>query len=188
MLTRLQQIKHLYIFNVLDFDNNGYIEKEDFIAVAENLCMVRGEETNTEESRLIMNQCIKLWEGLAYFIDENNDNRCTIQEWIAFIENHLIKAKVEESDLYIQSAVSGIFDLYDVNNDGHISWEEYLDIFLSFRLNASLVARSFKILDTNNDQSLSKTELISAISEFLISNDINLPGNWIFGDLYYQAA
>ena len=53
MLTILQQIKHRYIFNVLDFDNNGYIEKADFIAIAENLCMVRGEETDTEEKRAL---------------------------------------------------------------------------------------------------------------------------------------
>ncbi|XOV91662.1 MAG: EF-hand domain-containing protein [Bacteroidota bacterium] len=188
MLTILQQIKHRYIFNVLDFDGNGYIEKEDFLAIAENLCLVRGEEVDTEDARLVMEQCMKLWEGLAYYIDENNDNQCSLQEWFGFIEEHLINPKNQEAVLFLNSTVSSIFDLYDVNGDGDITWEEYLDIFLSFRLNASLVGKSFRTLDVNNDKSLSKNELINAISDFLISDDINLPGNWIFGNLYDQAA
>lgn len=188
MLTILQQIKHRYIFNVLDFDNNGYIEKDDFVAIAENLCMVRGEEMDTEESKEIMAQCLNLWEGLAFYIDENNDKQCSLKEWFRFIEDRLINSANDEAPLFLNSTVESIFDLYDVDSDGNISWQEYLDIFLSFRLNASLVAKSFKTLDANNDKSLSREELVNAISEFLISDDIHLPGNWIFGNLYEQAA
>ncbi len=188
MLTILQQIKHRYIFNVLDFDNNGYIEQADFIAIAENLCMVRGEEVDTEESNEIIDRCMKLWNGLAYYIDENNDKQCSLKEWFSFIEDRLVNSPNDEAPLFLNKTVESIFDLYDVDSDGIISWQEYLDIFLSFRLNASLVAKSFKTLDANNDQSLSKEELVNAISEFLISDDISLPGNWIFGNLYDQAA
>ncbi len=188
MLTIFQQIKHRYIFDLLDFDNNGYIEEADFQEIAENLCMVRGEEVDTEESREIVQQCMKLWEGLAYYIDANKDNQCTVKEWFTFIENQLINTDHDEVSMFLDKTVSGIFDLYDINSDGNISWQEYLDIFLSFRLNASLVAKSFRILDTNNDKSLSRQEVIDAISQFMISDDINLPGNWIFGNLYDRAA
>lgn len=188
MLSILQQIKHRYIFDLLDFDDNGYIEKTDFLQIAENLCMVRGEEVDTEESREIINQCMKLWEGLAYYIDENKDDQCSLQEWFRFIEDHLIKSNNQETSIYLNNTVSSIFNLYDVDSDGNISWQEYLDIFLSFKLNASLVAKSFRTLDANNDKALSRQELIDAVSDFLISDDIKLPGNWIFGNLYDQAA
>ncbi len=184
MLTELQRTKHEYIFNLLDFDRNGYIEKEDFTGIAENLCIVRGEEMDTPESQIVLSQCVNLWKGVESYIDENNDSQCTMEEWLKFIDEKLINSESGSDDELLSSAVGHIFDLYDVNGDGTISLTEYLDIFLSFQLNASLVGKSFVTLDVNKDASLSKIELVEAIKEFLTSDDASRPGNWIFGDIY----
>ena len=188
MLSELQETKHRFIFNLMDFDNNGYIELEDFLAIAENLCLVRGEEIDSDESRYIINRCHVLWDGLAYYIDENKDNKCTIDEWLTFIDSHLINTGQSEREQHIESVVSKLFDLYDTNGDEYISLNEYLDIFLSFRLNSSLVAKSFNTLDVNHDQAISKSELIGTVIDFLVSDDLNVPGNWIFGDLYTEVV
>ena len=48
MLTQLQINKLARFFYILDYDRNGVIEKEDFIGIAENLCILwrirEGEE------------------------------------------------------------------------------------------------------------------------------------------------
>ena len=182
MLTGIQKQKQHYIFNLLDFDKNGFIEQDDFIGIAENLCVVRGEELDTNESRHVLEQCRKLWESLEFYIDSNRDDKCTIEEWFTFVDEQLVNAGTQWRDAYINSVVGSLFDLYDTNQDGHISMDEYLDIFLSFRLDAGQVAKSFQLLDQNHDKIVTKEELVRAVGEFLLSNDPESAGNWIFGD------
>lgn len=187
MLSHFQTLKLTYIFNLLDFDRNGFIERKDFINIAEKLCIVRGDETDTPESENILSQCANLWKGLEHYIDINNDGKCTIEEWLKFIEDKLINSEPDTRTIFLNSVVGSVFDLYDTDGDGDISLPEYLDIFLSFELKSSLVGKSFVSLDVNGDGAISKQELIASITEFLISDDPDLTGNWIFGDIYNFA-
>ena len=182
MLTELLKQKQRYIFNLLDFDNNGFIERDDFVGIAENLCMVRGEELDSEESQHVLEQCNRLWDGLEFYIDANHDDKCTFEEWLQFVDLKLVNDNSGESKDYLNSVVGRLFDLYDINGDGHISVDEYIDIFLSFRLEAGLVAKSFQLLDLNGDGVITREELVKAVNEFLLSNDMDAPGNWIFGN------
>lgn len=182
MLTDLQRQKQVYIFNLLDYNKNGYIELEDFIDIAENLCDVRDDELDTEEGKQVMEQCRTLWDKLEQYIDENHDDKCELDEWLKFIEEELIKNTHDWYKDSVNSLVGLLFDIYDTNGDGHIEVDEYLDIFLSFRLQAGQVSKSFQLLDLNGDKEISKQELINAVSEFLLSDDIDAPGNWIFGN------
>lgn len=184
MLTDLQRTKHEFIYNLLDFDRNGYIEKDDFVGIAENLCVVRGEELDTPESQVVRQQCERLWQGLETYIDANHDGKCTMEEWLQFIDENLVNSEEAQRDDFLEGAVGHLFDLYDADGNGTISLTEYLDIFISFHLNASLVGKSFVSLDANGDGSISRSELVETVRQFLISDDIDLPGNWIFGDIF----
>lgn len=188
MRTEFQTQKLTYIFNLLDFDSNGYIEYRDFAIIAENLCVVRGEELDTDESRLVLEQCSSLWKGLESYIDINNDGKCTLNEWLDFVDEKLINSDPETRDVLLTSVVGSVFDLYDTDNDEGISLAEYLDIFLSFELKSSLVGKSFVSLDANGDGAISKKELVKAVKEFLTGEETDLVGNWIFGDIYSQAS
>lgn len=167
MLSEQQKKKQTYIFNLLDFDKNGFIEKDDFVGIGENLCIIRGDEMDTSESKNIMAVCEKLWADLKYYTDENRDEKCTLDEWLKFIEGKLADDHSDTYNNYIHSMVSDLFDLYDINGDGEISIDEYLDLFMSFRLEASLVAHSFKSIDINGDQHITKVEFEEAVRQFL---------------------
>ncbi len=183
MLTDLQRQKQSYIFNLLDFDSNGFIERDDFVGIAENLCIVRGEELDSDEAQEVLEQCHQLWDSLEFYIDANRDDKCTLDEWLLFVDLQLVNNDSDDGyHKYIDSVVGRLFDLYDTNGDGHISIDEFIDIFLSFRLEAGLVAKSFKMLDINGDGIITKEELVKAVNEFLLSNNIDAPGNWIFGN------
>lgn len=188
MRTEFQTLKLTYIFNLLDLDNNGYIEYSDFVNISENLCVVRGEELDAPESRLILDQCANLWKGLESYIDVNNDGKCTLGEWLDFVDEKLINTDPATRDALLTSVVGSVFDLYDTDKDEGISLTEYLDIFLSFELKSSLVGKSFVSLDVNGDGEISRKELVKAVNEFLTSNETDLVGNWIFGDIYSQVG
>jgi Ca2+-binding EF-hand superfamily protein len=163
MLSDMLKKKQTYIFNVLDFDGNGFIEEVDFIGIGENLCIIRGEELDTPESNNILELCKRLWADLRFYTDENRDDKCTLDEWLNFVDNKL----AGNFNDYAISMVNNLFDLYDVDSDGQISLDEYLDLFMSFRLETSLIAKSYKSINKNRDQHITKEEFIEAARLFL---------------------
>jgi len=73
-------------------------------------------------------------------------------------------------------------DLFDDNHDGYISTDEYVDMFVVYGIDIKYSAKSFIKLDINRDDRLSRNELLHAFETFLLSNEPNQPGNWIFGN------
>ena len=71
--------------------------------------------------------------------------------------------------------------MFDENNDGYLSLKEYLDIFMSFRLEVRYSAKAFTKLDKNRDDQISREELGDAVREFFRGDDENANENWLFG-------
>lgn len=182
MLTELQEKKQRHYFKLLDYDHNGFIEKTDFQAIAENLCVIQGIDTDTIAFRQIEEASEKLWMDIKEYIDINRDDKCSIQEWLLFADEQIVNCDEGWYDNYINSVVTGLFSLFDANHDGLISDMEYLDIFISFRIEVRYAAKCFKRLDLNNDGYISKEELAKAVKEFLRSDDPDADGNWLFGN------
>lgn len=54
MLSQIQTDKLTHIFNILDFDSDRYIQKNDFKAIGENLTIIRGFDFDSEEITKIL--------------------------------------------------------------------------------------------------------------------------------------
>ncbi|MEQ9424287.1 MAG: EF-hand domain-containing protein [Cyclobacteriaceae bacterium] len=182
MLSPVQEKKQRLYFKLLDFDRNGFIEKNDFQSIAENLCIIQGIELDTIAFREIEEAGEKLWMDIREYVDTNRDDKCSFEEWMAFADEQIVNSDEAWYDNYINSVVNGLFDLFDANNDGLISDMEYLDLFISFRIEVRFAARCFRKLDLNNDGYISRDELVTAVREFLRSDDPEAPGNWLFGN------
>ena len=183
MLTPFQEKKQRHYFKLLDYDRNNFIERDDFQAIAENLCIIQGIELDTIAYRQIEEASEKLWMDVREYIDSNRDDRCSMEEWLKFADEQIVNCDEVWYNNYINAVVVGLFNLFDANNDGLLSDLEYLDIFVSFRIEVRYAARCFTKLDINNDGYINKEELVKAVSEFLRSDNPDDPGNWLFGDL-----
>ncbi len=182
MLTELQEKKQYLFFRLLDSDRDGFISTDDFKSIGENICIMQGIELDTKVFRQIDEASQKLWMDIREYNDASRQDKCSIEEWLAFADDQIVNCDEAWYDNYINAVVNGLFLLFDSNGDGLISDREFLKIFVSFRVEVRSTSSCFRKLDLNNDDHISREELINAVKEFLRSDDINASGNWLFGD------
>jgi len=178
MMNELLIQKHTHFFNILDFDKNGKIEKDDFEAIGDNLSIVRDFDLDTPEYDTIINMANGIWDNLIPFVEGDYG---TLDQWLRFMNTLVDPANADKYDKYVVRFVSTLFKLFDINNDGYISQTEYIDLFIGLRIEVRFAPKAFKYLDENNDGKLSHDEILHSVSEFMKGTDPKARGNWLFG-------
>lgn len=180
MLSELQIDKLERFFYILDFDRNGIIEKEDFTGIAENLCVLWGIYEGNDKYDVIISKFEDGWNYFNSFVN-NNEGKANWDHWLHFAEQ-IISIKDEDVfNKYVDSFVGDVFDNFDTNKDGYINLDEFIDLFVAYRIEVRFAAKAFMKLDRNHDDMISRGELITAVREYFRSSDPNSPGNWLFG-------
>lgn len=180
MLTKLQLDKLERFFYILDYDRNGIIEKDDFTSIAENLCILWSVREGEDEYDKIMQKFEAGWNHFNLFVNLE-DGRVNWEHWIRFAEKVIVNGDEEVFNEYVEEFAGELFDKFDTNNDGYINLDEYIDLLVGYRIEVRFAAKSFRKLDRNKDDLISRGELISAVKEFFRSDDPDAPGNWLFG-------
>ncbi len=173
--------KLLLFFDILDTNKNGVIQCDDFIMVADKI----GEALQSQ-SEAIITMKFKATRFYTQLLEDmgKRDTNIDRSEWLNFF------LRIEETgytNKYVMHTSAYIFMLFDLNNDKMISRKEYADMFQIYNINQHYIEQAFDNLDTNKDGAISLSELVFAFREFLLSEDPNSPGNWIFGDWRSKA-
>jgi Ca2+-binding EF-hand superfamily protein len=80
-----------------------------------------------------------------------------------------------------QIHIGTIFDIIDQDGDGQITLPNYRRYFEAWGLDETLAELAFAKLDLSGDGHLSRHAFIQLCTNFYISDDPNVPGNWLFG-------
>lgn len=183
-MTELQKVKQVHYFNVLDYNGDGILEKQDFVNVADRLAELRGYEEGSSRHTAVRQEILRMWTNARALSGKEGKAKITLDDWLAHEE------KVIDSNVLIHSYVQGIaraiFDILDADNDGVISEEEYLKFFQSFRGDQEDGELAFEKLDHEDKGHLTRKEFLEAATEFHLSDDPDARGNWLFGP--YQEA
>jgi Ca2+-binding EF-hand superfamily protein len=182
MLSEIQKRKIHHFFNVLDIDHNGHLQPEDFVNVGKRIIDKVGLSQESRAGKLILIKSHRLFVQLLTDAD-NPELSLTLWDWIEFFRDQLFEGGNNGVlEYYIHRTSRHIFDLFDMNRDNFIQKEEYSDMLTIYKISQDHAEQSFEELDSNKDGVISVDEMINGLRNFFKSNDVNSPGNLIFGE------
>lgn len=181
MLTPFQKEKITHYFRVvLDQDHNGILEENDFVEIGESLCILWRFKPGTSDYDEVMEQCKTSWRMFEQHFTSDT-GVADLENFLLFFDEMLSEEGLETYEQFVIQVVGNVFDSFDLNQDGVISINEYVDMFMCYHIKIKYSAKAFIKLDRNGDDHISKEELIEAVNEFFKSNNEKAPGNWLFG-------
>lgn len=183
MLTDLQKDKFRHFFGLLDSHKNGYLHLDDFAEITESIRIGLGLPVGDKRHTQLAEKSAKFFHRLLAEIEHRDSQVIYEDEWLTYLDKEIVSGENQDMcDEFTEFIIGFLFDLFDDNHDGYISMDEYVDMFVVYGIDIKYSAKSFINLDLNKDERLSRTELIFAFEEFLLSTDHKHAGNWIFGN------
>ena len=179
MLTALQKRKFPNLFKFYDADGNGYIEATDFDTIHATFREAAGWEKGSPESEALRGRLASRWVNIQKHADANNDNRVSLDEWLAYVDKML--QSEEQYRAEVEGIVALIFQAFDRNKDGRIDRAEYERMHRAHRLDPKRAASLFSAMDLNNDGFISVDEHLHLVRQFFKSDNPADPGNQLFG-------
>ena len=104
-----------------------------------------------------------------------------VHHFLKFIDKILSPENEEMYHAFVTQVAGNVFDSFDLNKDGVISINEYVDMFMCYHIKIKYSAKAFMKIDGNRDDHIVKEELLEAIDQFFKSDDPKAAGNWLFG-------
>ncbi len=182
MLSELLRKKYTHLFNILDADGNGVLEKEDNVAYAKRGAEIRGLGEDSPAYQTALEYSNARWEKLQAVADKNADGVVSLDEYLHFVETDLQRAKEKGELSTIKEEWAGVFDMLDIDGSGEITLEEYRIGMQMIGVEKSIdIEENFKRLDIDGDGVVSRAEAMQRIAEFYFGDDPDAPGNYLFG-------
>ena len=179
MLSDLQERKLTRYFQVYDIDDDGQIAPSDFERVIENVRILRGASESSPAGNGLRSAFMSLWTALRDFADSDRDGGVDLDEWLAYWQVALEDDARYEAE--VEAITDHLFAVFDIDEDGEIGSDEFVDFYGVFGLESSLARSVFVELDANSDGIISREELLEIDRQFYRSDDPGLPGNMLFG-------
>jgi Ca2+-binding EF-hand superfamily protein len=185
-MTELQKAKQIHYFNVLDYNGDGVLEKQDFVNIADRLAEMRNYEEGSSRHTAVRQEILRMWTNARALSGKEGKAKLSLDDWLAH-EQKVLDSNVL-IDSYVQGIARAIFDILDDDDDGVIDEEEYLKFFQSFRGDREDGELAFQKLDQDDKGYLTRKEFLEAVTEFHLSDDPDARGNWLFGPYQEEAG
>lgn len=175
MLSEYHRKKLLHYFSRLDVDNSGFINKSDVEILAQRFANVREAELGSEIHKDLLLKLLEILGNFESKADSDGDAQINPEEFCQTLEKRVLNLD------YNDPSIETLFDIIDLDGDGHISQQEHRLFFSLFDLDAEQSALVFSKLDTDEDGILAKKEFIFAKKEYLNEREPGAAGNWFWG-------
>ena len=165
-----RQQKLIYLFDMLDHDGSGTLELKDFQQAATALAELRGWQSDTSQYEVLQASFIGLGELLQELADQDSNQKIDQEEWLRCL-----------SDRVDYDFANFFLKIIDINQDSEVAFEELKLFYQAYNIQINKLEDIFHTLDLNQDGSISQDEFETLFTQFLYSDDIQAPGNWILG-------
>ncbi|MFI9122187.1 EF-hand domain-containing protein [Streptomyces bikiniensis] len=175
MASGFQRDKLTGMFRAFDADDNGYLDRSDFQALAERWRALPRVRPGSELAARVDAVMLGWWDLLATHVDADGDGRVDLDEILAMVD--LLPTMRE----VVAATAETVFDAVDENGDGRISSAEHRRLVDTWHGGSVDVADVFDRLDQDGDGYLDRPEFTELWIQFWISDDPAEPGNHLCG-------
>lgn len=169
------------MFDVLDVDGDGSIGEDDYTRRVNALARLRAWTDVTPAYLRSMRFALEEWQSLSETADVNEDGQVSREEFLRYADLFL-----EDRDAiraYARGDVQLMFDAMDEDGDGRITADEYRAYLEACGVSVSAADAFFAHADLDEDGRITRSEMAHAVEEFLLSEDPDAAGNFLFGPL-----
>lgn len=175
MASELQRRKVAGVFDAMDVDGDGFLEREDFQALAERWTAVRDLAPGDPDHAKLTGIMMGWWETLLAASDRDRDDKATLDEVLLVVDR--LPGMLDA----VEATAAAMFEAVDENGDDLISAEEYRQLIETWNGRAVDTDAIFSRLDLDGDGHLSRAEFTALWVEFWVGDDPTSPGTWVFG-------
>lgn len=178
-LSEFKRKKFQRTFHVLDNDDSGYLDWDDFANVAYALKTRFDWADDAPKLRNLLAALRDYWARMLEFMDSDGDGQISLLEYLVFYERFSAEAPklANKMPAWALDMFQALHHAVDADNDGCISVDEY-EIYLKALGSDADAARAFAHIDLDGDGYLDVDEVEQLFSQYLVSEDPKDPGNW----------
>lgn len=180
-LTPFQKRKLGKMFDTMDMNRDGLVERSDFRRRVDALARLRGWTEESPEYARNLEFAMDEWQSLRESADVDDDARISREEFLRYVDIFLDDRDAVRA--YARGDAQLMFDAMDVDGDGRIAAAEYRIYLEACGMDASAADEFFAHADLNEDGRMTRAEMSHAMEEYLLSDDPEAGGNLLFGPL-----
>lgn len=180
-LTPFQRRKLARMFAVYDLDHDGAIRRSDYTRRVEAVARLRGWTHRSPEYERNLKFALMEWEAMCESADIDQDGQVTLDEFLRYGEIFLDDRDAVRS--FSRGDAQLLFDAMDVDGDHRISAAEYRAYLDVCGVDPSAADAFFAYADLDEDGKITRVEMSHAVEEFLLSENPEAAGNYLFGPL-----
>lgn len=166
-------------FELMDADGDGYIEREDYEALARRLVQGFAESSTSPKGRAVVDTYLRFWEEFVSTMDADGDGRVSRDEFVNAIKGQVIDG--DAFDRVYPAHVRAVVELADTNNDGTLDRSEYVRLMSLYGVNEHEASGSFEHVDADHDGYLTVDEMIAHTRSFYLNANPDSSGRDLFG-------
>lgn len=184
LVSELQLRKFSTVFHFLDRNKNQVLDWEDFCRGVYFIRKERGWSDGDPRLLNLLQAYETYWQKMLALCDEDENGVITLYEFLRLHEQ--VADEIRESGRVPSWALQLFQDTHralDIDGDGSITQDEYALHLRSIDSDADPRA-AFLRLDLNHDGGIDIAELEQLYQQFIMSNDPNSSGNWLWVGKY----
>ncbi|AHH94724.1 calcium binding protein CalD [Kutzneria viridogrisea] len=180
MLSELQRKNVESVFNALDHDGNGLIERQDMTILSAGIIEVfeLGEDSPHRAAVTATHEA--WWEQIRSGADADGDGSVTRAEFTAAVDRGLL---TDPGYLdVVTAAANASFDAADIDHDGFLDRTELVAVYSGAGIAAAIAYSAFNQMDTDGDGRVSRAEWQRSVHGVFTSSEPDMPGADLLGN------
>ncbi|MEV4400522.1 EF-hand domain-containing protein [Nonomuraea sp. NPDC049607] len=114
-------------FDDLDTDGDGFLTRDDYVALARHRIHRAGARPDTPEAKKVVEAFVDAWDTHVHALDADRDGRISREE---YVESFQALVRTGALDGVLNPMSRATFDLADHDGDGELTVEEFRTLWI----------------------------------------------------------